>query len=149
MKTCPRCLGAKNIKVFCVAGPDLRTAPCPDCRGRGVFRVRYPLIDPAIIPGKSVMRVDRGPPELFLTIDGAVESFGLRRRVVVLTRYAYEPHAKATARLVVVNRLLGENGAKRISGQRFADILVDVKKRLSAITGLPFRLENALDSVKQ
>jgi hypothetical protein len=135
-KECPTCGGRGEVSVL---GPEGRErTKCPECKGKGHYVERVPLIDPATIPGPSVMRVAKEAPEIFENIDSAVNSFDIVPRVVVLTRYVYAPKAKELTRVNCANRILQANDHKSISGITFGSTLRDCQRRLSAITGLLF-----------
>ena len=127
LKTCSLCHGLKQVGA----------ERCPACKGRGQFSTKYPVIDPALIPGPSVMRVVGDQPQVFLEIDAAVNSFDLTAKAVVLARYVYAPKKRNDRRLWACNRTLMGNGGQLIASPAFAQMLKDCQTRLANICGLP------------
>ena len=56
MKTCPRCKGEKNVRLFvCASVCEWRTMPCFTCKGAGEITDEH---DEALAKGEA-MRLDR------------------------------------------------------------------------------------------
>ena len=123
-KACSLCHGKTNCE------------PCPACHGKGFTKVRYPVIDPALIHGPSVMRVNHESPELFIEVNAAVDGFEPIPRAVVMARYIHAPQRHNGNRLLAANRTLLANGEQPIASQYFGQVLKDCQRRISRIIGM-------------